>query len=270
MPHAVSRLRTARLARSAKPFLARGGSTRAKCEGCRLALTHCTCAARAERAHARGRVPADGRHRGAQADQHRLAGGRRRARHLRVRLGAHRGRSGAARAAGRSAVAAVRRVPGRVRGAGRAWCTSVPVDVGQAAAVHPAGRHLERGAQDVPQEPVPRSLAGAEPAAGAGVALRAAAFAARRPFLHQRGGRAVPGTRRRGARRRARWAHGWTSSRTTTCRRATSCRPRGTARRTSASCAGRDGALSGSVSKRPCSPSCRSPRRCGAGSRTSS
>ena len=46
MPHAVSRLRSARLARSAKPFLARGGSTRAKCDGCRLALTHCTCAAR--------------------------------------------------------------------------------------------------------------------------------------------------------------------------------------------------------------------------------
>ena len=46
MPHAVSLLRTARLARSAKPFLARGGSTRAKCEGCRLAVTHCTCAAR--------------------------------------------------------------------------------------------------------------------------------------------------------------------------------------------------------------------------------
>ena len=46
MPHAVSLLRTARLARSAKPFLARGGSTRAKCEGCRLAVTHCACAAR--------------------------------------------------------------------------------------------------------------------------------------------------------------------------------------------------------------------------------
>ena len=46
MPHAVSLLRTTRLARSAKPFLARGGSTRAKCEGCRLAVTHCTCAAR--------------------------------------------------------------------------------------------------------------------------------------------------------------------------------------------------------------------------------
>ena len=43
MPHAVSLLRTARLARSAKPFMARGGSTRAKCEGCRLALTHCLC-----------------------------------------------------------------------------------------------------------------------------------------------------------------------------------------------------------------------------------
>ena len=46
MPHAVSLLRAARLARSAKPFLARGGSTRERCEGCRLALTHCLCTAR--------------------------------------------------------------------------------------------------------------------------------------------------------------------------------------------------------------------------------
>jgi len=47
MTHAVSRLRAARLARSAKPFLARGGSTRAKCDGCRLPRTHCLCASRA-------------------------------------------------------------------------------------------------------------------------------------------------------------------------------------------------------------------------------
>ena len=46
MPHAVSLLRSARLARSAKPFLARGGSTRPRCEECRLALGHCMCAAR--------------------------------------------------------------------------------------------------------------------------------------------------------------------------------------------------------------------------------
>jgi DTW domain-containing protein YfiP len=46
MPHAVSLLRTARLARSAKPFLARGGSTREKCDGCRLLPTHCLCATR--------------------------------------------------------------------------------------------------------------------------------------------------------------------------------------------------------------------------------
>ena len=43
MPHAVSLLRTARLARSAKPFMARGGSSRAKCEGCRLVPSHCLC-----------------------------------------------------------------------------------------------------------------------------------------------------------------------------------------------------------------------------------
>ena len=46
MPHAVSRLREQRLARSAKPFLARGGSTRERCAGCRLVLSHCMCAAR--------------------------------------------------------------------------------------------------------------------------------------------------------------------------------------------------------------------------------
>jgi DTW domain-containing protein YfiP len=46
MPHAVSLLRTARLARSAKPFLARGGFKRERCAGCRLATTHCMCAVR--------------------------------------------------------------------------------------------------------------------------------------------------------------------------------------------------------------------------------
>jgi len=43
MPHAVSVLRTARLARSAKPFLARGGSKREHCAGCRLVPSHCIC-----------------------------------------------------------------------------------------------------------------------------------------------------------------------------------------------------------------------------------
>ncbi|MBX9794788.1 MAG: DTW domain-containing protein [Burkholderiaceae bacterium] len=46
MPHAVSRLRTARLARSAKPFLARGGFKRERCAGCRLLPSHCMCALR--------------------------------------------------------------------------------------------------------------------------------------------------------------------------------------------------------------------------------
>ena len=53
MPHAVSRLRAERLARSAKPFLARGGSTRERCERCRLPLTHCACALRPAAAAAR-------------------------------------------------------------------------------------------------------------------------------------------------------------------------------------------------------------------------
>ena len=42
-PHAVSRLRTARLARSAKPFMARGGIKGERCPGCRLVPSHCLC-----------------------------------------------------------------------------------------------------------------------------------------------------------------------------------------------------------------------------------
>ena len=43
MSHAVARLRAARLARSAKPFLARGCRA-VRCPACRLALSHCLCA----------------------------------------------------------------------------------------------------------------------------------------------------------------------------------------------------------------------------------
>jgi len=46
MPHAVSLLRAARLARSAKPFLARGGFKRERCAGCRLVPSHCMCTLR--------------------------------------------------------------------------------------------------------------------------------------------------------------------------------------------------------------------------------
>ena len=46
MPHAVARLRAARLARSAKPFLARGGFKRERCAGCRLLPSHCLCTLR--------------------------------------------------------------------------------------------------------------------------------------------------------------------------------------------------------------------------------
>ena len=46
LPHAVSRLRTVRLARSSKPFLARGGPRGQRCAGCRLVLSHCLCALR--------------------------------------------------------------------------------------------------------------------------------------------------------------------------------------------------------------------------------
>ena len=46
MPHAVSLLRAERLARSTKPFMARGGFKRERCEGCRLVGSHCLCALR--------------------------------------------------------------------------------------------------------------------------------------------------------------------------------------------------------------------------------
>ena len=45
-PHAVSRLRTVRLARSSKPFLARGGPRGERCAGCRLNPKYCMCALR--------------------------------------------------------------------------------------------------------------------------------------------------------------------------------------------------------------------------------
>jgi len=43
LPHAVSRLRTQRLARSVRPFLARGGPKGERCPGCRLLPSHCLC-----------------------------------------------------------------------------------------------------------------------------------------------------------------------------------------------------------------------------------
>ena len=46
MPHAVFRLRAARLAQSTKPFLARGGFKRERCAGCRLLPSHCLCGLR--------------------------------------------------------------------------------------------------------------------------------------------------------------------------------------------------------------------------------
>lgn len=46
MSHAVARLRRERLARSVKPFLARGGPKGERCPGCRLVPSHCMCALR--------------------------------------------------------------------------------------------------------------------------------------------------------------------------------------------------------------------------------
>lgn len=42
MPHAVARLREARLAQSVKPFIARGSRT-PRCARCRVAISHCLC-----------------------------------------------------------------------------------------------------------------------------------------------------------------------------------------------------------------------------------
>ena len=42
-PHAVARLRAARMSRSTRPFLARGGPKGERCEGCRLRPSHCLC-----------------------------------------------------------------------------------------------------------------------------------------------------------------------------------------------------------------------------------
>ena len=43
LPHAVSQLRTARLARAVKPFRARGWPQGGRCPGCRLMPSHCLC-----------------------------------------------------------------------------------------------------------------------------------------------------------------------------------------------------------------------------------
>lgn len=45
MPHAVARLRTARLAQRATPFIARGSRVQ-RCNGCRVPFSHCLCALR--------------------------------------------------------------------------------------------------------------------------------------------------------------------------------------------------------------------------------
>src|SRR5690606_15705586 len=42
MPHAVARLRDERLARSLKPFVARGSRSE-RCPRCRVAISHCLC-----------------------------------------------------------------------------------------------------------------------------------------------------------------------------------------------------------------------------------
>ena len=47
-PHAVARLRAARLLRSSKPFMARGGIKGQRCAGCRLVPSHCICSLRPE------------------------------------------------------------------------------------------------------------------------------------------------------------------------------------------------------------------------------
>ena len=120
---------------------------------------------------ARRHVPGHARHRGAETDQHRLADRRYRGRHLRLRLVAHGGRPALAGVAGRPAVAAIPGVPRRIRGGGAGGERGRPAGGRQATAVHPARRDLDRGAQDVPQEPLPGAVPGAQPAARAARAI---------------------------------------------------------------------------------------------------
>ncbi len=72
-PHAVARLRSVRLARSSKPFLARGGSRLAHCAGCRLVLSHCLCALRPEVPTQAGVCFYHLLHRAIETQHHRLA-----------------------------------------------------------------------------------------------------------------------------------------------------------------------------------------------------
>ena len=207
MSHAVSALRAARLAIATKPFSARGGFKQERCEGCRLAPVALPVRLAHARAHACRGVPADGRHRTAQADQHRLADRGPGGRHLRLRLVAHpnpirRSSRCCATRPGSPTSSSRASTPRR-----NAWCTP-----SRRCATGPGGKSRRplfvlldgtwsEARKMFSRSPYLNALAGAQPGARRGLAIPAASIPVRRPPLHQRGGCALPAPRRGRGRR---------------------------------------------------------------------
>src|SRR5450830_636594 len=125
-----------------------------------------------------GHVPADARRRTDETEQYWLAHSRCDRRHQRLQLVADRSRSATAGPVGQSAVAAVYRIPGGVRGAGTGGDAGT-AGTRQAPAVHLAGCDLDRGAQDVSQEPLSGAFPGVEPGVRTVVPLQVAPFQTR-------------------------------------------------------------------------------------------
>ncbi len=181
--HAVSRLRSARLARSVKPFLARGGPQGERCVGCRLVPSHCMCALRPM-------VPTQAGVCLLMADIEPLKPSNTGwliadvVANTFFWLGAHGGRPGALGALGRPAVAALCGVSGGVCGRAQGGDAAARVRsraslATQAPTVCLARRHLARGAQDVSQKPLPIPPARAQPAKRSDIAVQAAPLHAR-------------------------------------------------------------------------------------------
>ena len=123
-------------------------------------------------------------------------------RHLRVRLVSNHNRPRAPHARKRPAIGLLCLIPRSIRVAGTSRAHRSAACPGQAwrdqtAHVHPAGRHPVRGQEDVQAKPLPGRLAGAQPGARPGLSIQAAKVTMWRPLLHELGGRAVSGTRRR-------------------------------------------------------------------------
>ena len=199
MPHAVSRLRAARLARSAKPFLARGGFKRERCAGCRLVPSHCMCALRPSLPTRAGVCLL-------MADIEPLKPSN--TGWLVADVVADTFAFGWARTETDPALLALLGdpqwqpyvvFPGEYAAPERVVHTVPPPD--DASGMRPGKRPLfilldgtwSEARKMFRRSPYLDHLPGAEPGARAGLAIQAAPLPARRPFLHQRGGRVVPG-----------------------------------------------------------------------------